>query len=100
MSAATPRQLQIGRPNIAVVRGSIAYSSNNEDIDGILRMLSQDVKVQLDEVTSLIVTSKAVVKFPRQLVTKMTKLKDNYRQQLIELVCPPTALLLKLMMHI
>ena len=72
----------------------IPATSNNEDIDGILKMLSQDVKVQLDEVTSLIVTSKAVVKFPRHLVTKMTLLADEYRQQLIELVCPPTALLL------
>ena len=48
--------------------------------------LSQEVKVQLDEVTSLIVTSEALDEYPQFLVMKATQLPKEKRQALINVV--------------
>lgn len=48
--------------------------------------LNQEVKVQLDEVTSLIVTSEALDEFPQFLVMKATQLPAEKRQALINVV--------------
>ena len=60
--------------------------NTNKDIDVIMTKLSQEVKVQLDEVTSLIVTSEALDEYPQFLVMKATQLPKEKRQALINVV--------------
>lgn len=48
--------------------------------------LNQQVKVQLEEVTSLIVTSEALDEFPQFLVMKAMQLPSEKRQALINVV--------------
>ena len=48
--------------------------------------LNQEVKVRLDEVTSLIVTSEALDEFPQFLVMKAIELSNDKRQALIDVV--------------
>ena len=60
--------------------------NTNKDIDAIMMKLSQEVKVQLDEVTSLIVTSEALDEFPQFLVMKAMQLPSEKRQALINVV--------------
>ena len=61
-------------------------TNTNKDINVIMTKLSQQVKVQLDEVTSLIVTSEALDEFPQFLVVKATQLPSEKRQALINVV--------------
>ena len=61
-------------------------TNTNKDIDVIITKLSKEVKVQLDEVTSLIVTSEALDEFPQFLVMKATQLPSDKRQALVDVV--------------
>ena len=61
-------------------------ANTNKDFDPILSNLSGDIKVKLDEVTSLIVTSEAMDEFPQFLVKKAIELPDDKRKTLIDFV--------------
>lgn len=63
-----------------------APSNANKDIDRVMTQLNQDTKVQLEEVTSLIVTSEALDEFPQFLVMKAIQLPSDKRQVLIDVV--------------
>ena len=61
-------------------------TNSNKDIDAIVMKLNKEVKVQLDEVTSLIVTSEALDEFPQFLVMKAMQLPGDKRQALVDVV--------------
>ena len=60
--------------------------NSNKDIDPIMSQLSGEMKVRLDEVTSLIVTSEAMDEFPQFMVVKAIQLPNDKKQTLIDFV--------------